>query len=399
MKVLHIGDTHLGYKQYRSDIRYQDYFDAFNEAVEKAITEDVSAVIQTGDLFNDRNPSVETLSKCIDILQKLDEANIPVYAIVGNHERKRKKQWLDIISSVKSVNPLSRDPTYVTEDSTKIALYGIDAILPQKWNTTDVSLTEADSSTDHTVLCMHQLFSPPILEESQMDTYQTAPFLSRLNYPIDILSLGDCHHPFGETVNDTYVYYGGATERTDKDQDYACVNMLEFTSDSFEKTQIPIQTARPYESTEITFTEDMTRYNVQEILESADFQKKGVKNPIATITLKGKEIGVTPSDVEQIVRNLGASVVKIYDNREKQTFDSGIEDIQTDMDSIEDELNDSIASLDLSTPIQEVEEIVRDTDSVVDSNVRKEAESVINNKLSTDTEQTTTTTSGDSNEN
>ena len=91
IRLLHISDTHLGNRQYGSDIRREDFADAFRQAIEIAIDEEVDAVIHTGDLFDTRDPRLPDLNQCIDILQQLQSTDVPFYGIVGNHERKDRK--------------------------------------------------------------------------------------------------------------------------------------------------------------------------------------------------------------------------------------------------------------------------------------------------------------------
>ena len=96
-QILHISDTHLDKRQYGNDLRRADFADAFDASVDIAINEDVDAVIHTGDLFDDPTPSVPAVNRCLDTIGRLEDAGIPFLAIVGNHERKREEQWMDII--------------------------------------------------------------------------------------------------------------------------------------------------------------------------------------------------------------------------------------------------------------------------------------------------------------
>ena len=50
-RVIHTGDTHLGYQQYHEPIRREDFLAAFRQVIEDAVAEDVDAVVHAGDLF------------------------------------------------------------------------------------------------------------------------------------------------------------------------------------------------------------------------------------------------------------------------------------------------------------------------------------------------------------
>ena len=96
IRILHTADTHLGYSQYYSEVRRKDFFKAFEIVINDAIDMQVDAVVHAGDLFDSRNPTLEDLLETINILIKLKAVGIPFFGIVGNHESKQNKQWLDL---------------------------------------------------------------------------------------------------------------------------------------------------------------------------------------------------------------------------------------------------------------------------------------------------------------
>lgn len=51
MKFAHLSDTHLGYRQYGLIEREDDFYNVFNEIVDKIIDERVDFVIHSGDLL------------------------------------------------------------------------------------------------------------------------------------------------------------------------------------------------------------------------------------------------------------------------------------------------------------------------------------------------------------
>ncbi len=98
MRVLHISDTHLGAltgPRYYPEQK-EDSFTAFREALSHA--EDHEIVVHTGDLFHHRTPSLETLTKAIEILKEVvrygevviegERREVPlIFAVHGNHDR------------------------------------------------------------------------------------------------------------------------------------------------------------------------------------------------------------------------------------------------------------------------------------------------------------------------
>ena len=60
-RVLHTGDTHIGYQQYHSPERRADFLSAFETVIDDAVEMDVDAVVHAGDLFHDRRPDLPEL--------------------------------------------------------------------------------------------------------------------------------------------------------------------------------------------------------------------------------------------------------------------------------------------------------------------------------------------------
>ena len=102
-RFLHLADIHLGFDRYDSKERTQDFYYAFNDALEKyAIAPQVDFVLIAGDLFEHRNIQPATLNQAKLALQTLKEAGIPVLAIEGNHDNRpygTKTSWLRYLAS------------------------------------------------------------------------------------------------------------------------------------------------------------------------------------------------------------------------------------------------------------------------------------------------------------
>lgn len=97
-RFLHVADVHLGFDRYDNKQRTLDFFYALQDALERyAIGENVDFVVIAGDLFEHRNLQPVTLNQAQMCLQMLQEAEIPVLAIEGNHDNRpygTKTSWL-----------------------------------------------------------------------------------------------------------------------------------------------------------------------------------------------------------------------------------------------------------------------------------------------------------------
>lgn len=97
-RFLHLADVHLGFDRYDCKERTQDFFYAFQSAIEKyALEPQVDFVLIAGDLFEHRNIQPAILNQAQYCLRELKQAGIPVLAIEGNHDNRpygTKTNWL-----------------------------------------------------------------------------------------------------------------------------------------------------------------------------------------------------------------------------------------------------------------------------------------------------------------
>jgi DNA repair protein SbcD/Mre11 len=97
MRIVHLADTHLGYRQFSGKLdperklnqRECDVYDVWHRAIDIAIERDVDAVIHAGDLFDSPRPTARALTEALDGFARLRDAGISVLAIAGNHSTPR----------------------------------------------------------------------------------------------------------------------------------------------------------------------------------------------------------------------------------------------------------------------------------------------------------------------
>ncbi len=92
MLLLHMADVHLGAAQYNIKERERDVYNAFKEAVEKAIEERVDAVVISGDLFHTPTPTrgLEPVKVAEEEISRLRERGIEVIMIPGDHDKPKR---------------------------------------------------------------------------------------------------------------------------------------------------------------------------------------------------------------------------------------------------------------------------------------------------------------------
>lgn len=97
MRLLHLADTHLGFRQFSGCLdperqinqREADGYRAWQRAIDLAIERQVDAVVHAGDLFDASRPSPLALREALSGFRRLREAGIPAVVIAGNHSTPR----------------------------------------------------------------------------------------------------------------------------------------------------------------------------------------------------------------------------------------------------------------------------------------------------------------------
>jgi DNA repair exonuclease SbcCD nuclease subunit len=85
-----MADTHLGYKQYNLDIREQDIYDAFNQAIDIALEERADVIVHSGDLFDSPRPPIKALYVLSEALRKI-EGKIKFVGVLGEHDIPKRR--------------------------------------------------------------------------------------------------------------------------------------------------------------------------------------------------------------------------------------------------------------------------------------------------------------------
>ncbi len=90
MKILHCADIHLdsslrtNLDRDKAALRKNELLSAFSDMVKYAVSEDISAVIIAGDLFDNKNISANALNTVKDIIET--NGDITFYFLSGNHD-------------------------------------------------------------------------------------------------------------------------------------------------------------------------------------------------------------------------------------------------------------------------------------------------------------------------
>ena len=225
--VLFVSDTHLGYENRAvtgsgktvSWISEVSSTDAFTRIVTIAIEQDVDAVIHTGDVV-DHEVDQETLDSAAARLELLSKVGIPVYCIIGSHDRdsyapqhtnsENGIAWLQQQVRKGTLVELSTSPTPVAGGP--LDAYGIPAgntgiddvakFKPLGWEPSDMQF--GSSSPGPNVLCLHDGVTP-YRSRSTADV-DVDQLLTQSNVSFDCVLVGDEHHPKNKDFDTGYTF-------------------------------------------------------------------------------------------------------------------------------------------------------------------------------------------------
>ena len=407
-KVIHTGDTHLGYRQYHSPERRQDFLEAFRQVVEDAIADDVDAVVHAGDLYHDRTPGLEDLMGTIEILRPLADADIPFLAVVGNHEGTRHAQWLDLFETLGLAERLDFAGRRVGDT----VFYGLDYVPESKRDALDYDFAEHDAA--HAALVSHGLFTPfPHGEWDLEDVLEASPVA------FDAVLLGDDHTPDTVRLDGTWATYCGSTERASaSERDPRGYNVVTFDAGDAERSETSPNEGTGSEtrreaprtasggaaseaSREPTNAErsessasDATAWDTgagvtisRRGLDTRDFvfvdlelaesegeervrqrlREEAIEDAVVVVTIEGEGGEVTPADVERFGDERGALITRVNDRREVDVE----ADYEVSFADPDEAVRERVRDLGLSEAARGIDETVREG-SIADSNVRDE---------------------------
>ena len=365
-RVIHTGDTHIGYQQYHSPVRRQDFLDAFGTVVDDAVDGDIDAVVHAGDLFHDRRPELSDLMGTIAVLRRLADADIPFLAVVGNHEATRDGQWVDLLERLGLATRLGAAPTVVGDT----AFYGLDHVPVSRRD--ELAYEFAAGDADYAALVAHGLFEPFAHAD-----WNTETVLAESNVDFDALLLGDNHTPDRAKVAGTWATYPGSTERASASEragrGYNVVTFDEAAVGGDDRVEIrrrAIETRTfAFVSVELTPGEGEPRVREQ-------VRQHDLEDAVVLVEITGEGDPITPAAVEEFATDAGALVARVTDRR---TVDTD-EEFDVSFADPADAVRERIEEMGLSTAARDVDEAVR-SETVADSNVRETVKRRVEERL------------------
>ena len=354
IKILHTADSHIGYRQYHSDVRRQDFLDAFSSVIDDAIEMKMDAVVHAGDLFDSRNPTLEDILDTMNILARLRGAEIPFLAIVGNHESKQHTQWLDLFQNMGIAIRLGTMPY----DIGSVAVYGIDSVAKSKIPLFDYSIFDSAGDGEqskheckYNLVVMHQLMNPFAFGE-----WDSEEVIQSLPFDVHAILLGDYHKYEKTTVGDTWVTYCGSTERNSAaERETRSYNIITLNDSGIDISRRNILT-REFEFIEVLLEDDAKAHETI----FAAIKEHDISDKVVFVDISGNtDIVVSFSEVEEFLLKQGALVPRIRDMRMgDEIADNAL--VSVSFSDPDEAVKEEIKKMELTGAGLVIDELVRD---------------------------------------
>ncbi|MEN2999131.1 MAG: DNA repair exonuclease [Acidilobaceae archaeon] len=250
MRLLHLSDTHLGYRQYGLVEREDDFYDAFDEAMSIAMKERVEAVIHGGDFFHSSHPTPRAYREAARRLKELRGRGIKFFVAPGNHELPKglmKGSPLKVLEEMELLHSPERYdmPSEFLLGELSILIFSARAaeglfdqeLLRSARGKVKVALA-------HLLLCD---VSPEVIRGGKCEKGWWA---ERIPQEYAYVALGDLHYPWGRVIEGRHVVYPGSTEFTSiseyLQESNRYVVLLEVRGREVEVQRVRLERVRPW---------------------------------------------------------------------------------------------------------------------------------------------------------
>jgi DNA repair exonuclease SbcCD nuclease subunit len=371
MRFLHISDTHLGYQQYNIKDRERDYFDVFQEAIDKAIEKNVDFIIHTGDFFHSSRPSNESILDGLYLIKKLKDHKIPMFVIPGNHDRgsgTRDRNALEILSEFGLRLLGTNDIDFIEYNGVNI--FGLKYISPIHFKRNivlkDILYDLYEKATDKNnfnILMLHLEFAP-VFNSSELQTMSDVPF------EYDYVGIGH-YHQRQEPIKEEgrYIVYPGSTEYTQFNEksyiEKGCY-LVEVGGKNIEKIEFVPLNARKFLSYSIDYSEiDKFLEDMEKDLNSLNLNKK----PILSLNINTQE-NISNKDILRILesKNLIKEFlhIKIFVNQSKSDILDDTTSSNTESFSAVEKLKEVVDDEELRIKLEEIFKMAESYENVKD---------------------------------
>lgn len=284
------------------DDREEDFYDAFREAIEIAVNENVDFIVHSGDLFDTWSPSNRALTEFKETALKMKDAGIPMYLIMGDHDRPKRTDYpaakiFDFLG-IKLLGHDGVETEVFSKDGEEVLIAGISNLKGSHTEQLREEYARADTLTSgyrNSILISHQGITGFLIDDACEAKYEELP----RNY--SYLAFGHVHDGAVRSDKSPLFSYAGSTEMKSIREIPAflkqgkSVNLVTLKDGIPEVKRIPLKSVRYQlliESNYASYIQDI-RNAIEK--HSSSF---GQKKPLLTVRINGD------SDKENVRREL-----------------------------------------------------------------------------------------------
>ena len=219
MRVIHVADTHLGYRNFSGKLdpvrnlnqRECDVYDAWHAAINIALEHQPQLFIHAGDLFDSSRPSPRAIVEALTGFAKLRDASIPAIVIAGNHSTPRFRSGGSVFEILKEFGITAIWGTPETVRVNGIAIHCVPHEPQPEQLFEDIRSLALDGAADGNVLVLHAGLEGVRQDYHEVNEIALAPeSLAEAEY--DYVALGHLHRFQVPQLN---AVYPGSLERLD----------------------------------------------------------------------------------------------------------------------------------------------------------------------------------------
>jgi DNA repair protein SbcD/Mre11 len=219
MKIIHLADTHLGYKNFSGKLdpvrnlnqRECDVYDAWHAAVNTAIDRKPDVLVHAGDLFDSSRPSPRAIVEALSGFARLRDAGIPTVVIAGNHSTPRFRSGGSVFEILCEfgIQAIWKEPETLRING--LAVHCVPHEPQAEQLLADVRGLSLDATADANVLVLHAGLEGVRQEYHEVNEIALAPEeLTRAEFAY--IALGHLHRFHAPQLN---ALYAGSLERLD----------------------------------------------------------------------------------------------------------------------------------------------------------------------------------------
>ncbi len=297
-----MSDTHLGSRQYMRDDRENDFYEAFRESMDIAIDRKVDFIVHSGDLFDSWSPSNRALTEFKETALKMKEAGIPMYLIMGDHDRPKRTDYPAAkIFDFLGITLLGHDgveSTTFSKNGEEVLIVGISNLKGSRKEQLIEEYAEAEKlaqSAKNSILVSHQGITGYLIDDACEAEYEDLP--KNFSY----LAMGHVHDGSVKANSYPLFSYAGSTEMKSIREINAflkqgkSVNLVSLENGEAHVERIPLTKVRYQFLVESDF--DHYREDLEKTLERYREKFNG-KTPLVTMRINGS------GDKEDVRRTL-----------------------------------------------------------------------------------------------